>query len=350
MSERSKFSSSEFKLKLQRYWYQEEPNKLMVLYPLSMLFLFLSTLRLHLFRLGIFQTRSVPVPVIVVGNITVGGTGKTPVVIALVEYLKSRGFKPGVVSRGYGGHASTYPMLVNNQTTSEESGDEPQLIFKSTGVPVVVDPKRIRAANLLAFDAHCDVIISDDGLQHRAMDRDMDIVVVDAKRGFGNKQLLPVGPLREPLKRLKDFDWALLNCGLEKCVADEPLKQDLKDFNEKVAHMYLELGAIQALPTTRFDSIPVKGDTIHGVAGIGNPQRFFETLESLGYKVIPHAFSDHHRFKKHELNFPDKYPVIMTEKDATKCEHFDLQHLWYLPVKAKLSDDLVNAVNKLMNI
>ncbi len=345
-----------WEIKLQSLWYGKDKHSiwLKILYPLSVLFFALSSLRVFLFRVGIFQSGSVPVPVIVVGNITVGGTGKTPVVIALVEYLKEKGLKPGVISRGYGGHAEAYPMLVNSQSSVSESGDEPYLIFKRTSVPVMVDPKRIRAARLLVFDARCDVIISDDGLQHHAMQRDMEIILVDAKRGFGNKRLLPMGPLREPLRRLKHCDWILLSCGLnEHC--DEAVRQsgvgeDLPDSDERLASVFLQPDTIQSLPATRFDSIPVKGDTVHAVAGIGNPQRFFESLETLGYKVIPHVFADHYRFRQSDLQFDDHFPVLMTEKDAVKCAHFELENLWYLPIRATLSDNLLRSVNQLLNL
>ena len=341
------------KAALLKQWYQQASLLMYLLLPIQLLFLLLSSSRKALYKFAVFPENQIPVPLIVVGNLSVGGTGKTPLVIAIVEYLKSQGMNPGVVSRGYGGRADAYPLLVSGHSKAAESGDEPLLIFQRTGVPVVVDPNRSRAAKLLVFEASCDVIISDDGLQHYGMSRDFEIVVVDAKRGFGNKQVLPIGPLREPLSRLAEVDSVVLN--MPQSLDDEvyrDLQETLKTFGESVSQFQMQLKPEELMPLkqTHYHLMPVSGDRVHAVAGIGNPKRFFETLSNLGFDVVPHEFDDHYDFKLEDFTFEVEYPVIMTEKDAVKCQGFEHSNLWYLPVDAEIDSGLYKKLDALLNL
>ena len=333
----------------QKAWYPQRSSKagikLWYFLPLMYLYQLLFFVKKSLYRFGLLPTYSSPVPVIVVGNISVGGTGKTPLVIELVNYLKVMGFQPGVVSRGYGGKAESYPQLVNGSSSSTEIGDEPMLIFKKSGVPVVIDPNRSRAVSLLAADGACDVIISDDGLQHFAMHRDFEIAVIDGDRLLGNGYLLPVGPLRETVERLNFVDMLVCNQG-RKTEYDFFKSRDL----HPVYSMYFHTKNLEPLPNTSLRETPVPGNRIHAVAGIGNPDRFFSSLESLGFVVIPHVFDDHHLFSENDLKFDDDLAIIMTEKDAVKCDGLLNPGLWYLPVYAQLPPAFYEHINSFLNI
>ena len=338
-----------FRKYIETAWYQVGTNRLWFLYPFMFLYRVLFMTRTILYK-TIFQPVSVPVPLIVVGNLTVGGTGKTPVVIALTEYLKEKGFNPGVVSRGYGGHADFYPLLVNAQSKVEECGDEPLLIFTRTGVPVAVDPKRSRAAGFLVYDVGCDVIISDDGLQHHAMDRDFEIVVLDAKRAFGNGFCLPLGPLRESKSRLKSVDLLVINRGSDHNQDETSSLNSIQGYETPRANMRLQVKALKALRDDDFSIYPLKGDRVHAVAGIGNPERFFRTLEAEGYEIVRHVFEDHYRYKPEDLDFGDELSIIMTEKDAVKCMDFELKNLWYLAVDGVIDDVFYEKVNSFLAV
>lgn len=331
---------------LEKAWYQQARNPLWFLYPLSILFRILFLLRKIFYKSGLLPITSIPVPLIVVGNITVGGTGKTPTVIALVNYLKSKGFRPGVVSRGYGGTATDFPLLVSSQSPVSETGDEPMLIFKSTGVPVVIDPRRARAAKLLSFEGACDVIISDDGLQHFAMARDFEIIVVDGERLLGNEKLLPMGPLREPANRLADSDLVVVNT--PKAGAINYISQLAK--SKPIVELSLERETLEAVNHNNMGELPIPNTQVHAVAGIGNPKRFFSSLEAMGFDIIPHPFDDHYDFKESDLYFSDGLPVIMTEKDAIKCSAFKNDKLWYLPVTAHLGEKFYTSINQFLDI
>jgi tetraacyldisaccharide 4'-kinase len=287
--------------------------------PLAALYGALTSLRRSLYRLGVLRSTRLAVPVVVIGNLSVGGTGKTPVTIAVADALRRRGYKPGVVSRGYGGTQKT-PALLGGAPDPAVVGDEPCLI-RASGVAVAVGRDRPAAAKLLV-DAGCDVVIADDGLQHYALARDVEICVIDGVRRFGNGRLLPAGPLREPLSRLQRVDFRICNGGVL-ATGDVP--------------MQLQGGSVRALaddhvkPLTDFS-----GQAVHAVAAIGHPLRFFASLRSQGLQVIEHAFPDHHAFVAGDLAFADSLPVLMTEKDAVKCVRFAQPQWWTVPVRAAL--------------
>lgn len=308
--------------------------------PLSWVYRFFFTIRKLCYQVGIFSSYKAKVPVIVVGNLTVGGTGKTPLVIYLVELLREQGYSPAVISRGYSGDAPSYPFEVTAKTPVEQSGDEPALIVKRTKVPMVVGPNRGANIDLLLASNEVDVIVSDDGLQHFALQRDIEVCLVDDTVPTNNQSLLPAGPYREPLSRLKTVDMIVHHqqkfSALDKgrfgmaLVANEALFLNEKKQDQKALS---------------------KSDVIHAVAGIGNPQRFFNTCKLQGYQVQEHAFPDHYHFQADDLEFNDGRAVLMTEKDAVKCQYLKGDNLWYLPVDAQLSEgfthNLIDALNKL---
>lgn len=269
-------------------------------------------------------------PVIVVGNISVGGTGKTPFVIWLVGRLRDWGFRPGVVARGYGGRAPAYPHRVRADDDPALCGDEPLLVARRTGVPVIVDPDRVAAARQLVASGEVDVIVADDGLQHYRLARDREFCVVDGARGLGNRALLPAGPLREPPARLADVDFLVVN-GPGGAADDLPGSGSALRFE-------LVPGQLEALDGTAVRPLDsFAGQRVHAVAGIGHPARFFATLRAAGLDVIEHAFPDHHRYVAADLEFGDRLPVVMTEKDAVKCRVFARTRGWMLPVEARLA-------------
>ncbi|WP_298720492.1 tetraacyldisaccharide 4'-kinase [uncultured Oceanisphaera sp.] len=302
-------------------WYRPRTGWLWLLAPLSALFALISGLRRGLFRRGLKAAYRAPVPVIVVGNLTVGGNGKTPLVVWLVEWLRRQGYTPGVISRGYGGKAEHYPLLLDENTRPEQAGDEPVLIHRRTGCPVVVGPKRGEAAALLTAQA-VDIIISDDGLQHYALARDIELVVVDGKRRFGNGHLLPMGPLREGVWRLDRVDAIINNGG--PVGAGEYL-------------MTLEPGALQ--PVSGQQGAPEPGSNVHALAGIGHPPRFFATLEQLGFILEQRlALADHQAVVSEQLVGLQSAPLLITEKDAVKWPGGH-DNTWFVPVDARLPAD-----------
>lgn len=300
--------------------------------PIAALYCQLAVMRRRRLQANEWQP---PVPVVVVGNINVGGTGKSPLVIWIAEQLKSRGYRPGIVSRGYGGSARSYPMDVTPMTDPRASGDEAVMIARRTDCPVVVDPNRVDAVKHLLGRYECDVVITDDGLQHYALGRDVEIVVLDGERGLGNGLCLPAGPLREPPSRLQEVDFVFVN-------GDKKPKLPVKS-----RKMKLEPTAFVNVITGERRGLSFDG-AVHAVAGIGNPGRFFTTLKSLGLRMIEHPFADHHRFTLDELMFNDSLPVVMTEKDAIKVQklgpaviHNDF---WYLEVNTEVDDDFLEAL------
>lgn len=310
---------------LQASWYGTRGAPLWTS-PLAWLYGALTALRRGLYRIGWLRGTKLPVPVVVVGNITAGGTGKTPLTLALVDALKARGWRPGVVSRGYGG-SQREPRLLGDDPDPAEVGDEPCLI-RASGVPVAVGRDRPAAARLL-MAAGCDVVIADDGLQHYRLARDLEICVIDGARGFGNGHLLPAGPLREPLSRLAAVDFQVCN-GAER---DGAVAMHLRGDQA----VNLQDGASASL--SRF-----AGQEVHAVAAIGHPQRFFDALRGQGIVVSAHAFPDHHPFAPTDLDFGDDRPVLMTDKDAVKCRRFARSNWWRVPVRAELPQDFVAAV------
>lgn len=289
---------------------------------------------LHLlpWRLGWRSAQPLPVPVIVVGNLTVGGSGKTPTVIALVEHLASRGWQPGVVSRGYGGTTRAATLLHAGHGPAEV-GDEPCLIHRRSGVPVAVAAQRGEAARLLLERGGVDVIIADDGLQNPSLARDIEICVIDGQRRFGNARLLPAGPLREPLARLSDVDLLVCNGG-EPGPGEYPMQLEAAG-----ARQLGEQG--QSVSLAHFS-----GQRVHAVAGIGNPRRFFDMLRGYGLRPMEHAFADHHDFKQEDFGFAEPLPVLMTEKDAVKAIRLDLADAWYVPVSARLPGAFLAALDQ----
>ncbi len=309
---------------LESLWYGSNPLSL-VLLPLSGLFRLVAGARRFAYKRGLLRSYKLPVPVIVVGNITVGGTGKTPLVIWLVEALREAGYHPGVVSRGYGGNAQAWPQSVGADSDPAVVGDEPVLIAQRAGCPVAVAPRRVAAAQRLIEVHHCDVIVSDDGLQHYALRRNVEIAVIDGQRRLGNGHSLPAGPLRESAARLRKVDLIVIN-GESK--ADE-------------CEMRLEGETARSLCDAAHsrDLTAWRGGVVHGVAGIGNPGRFFDHLRGNGLQVEEHPFADHHRYQPAELDFPDEREVIMTEKDAVKYRGFAGARHWYVPVTACFAAD-----------
>lgn len=307
-----------------------------LLLPISCLYRLVITIRRYCYRKKIFNTYKPPVPVVIVGNITVGGTGKTPLVIALTELLIRQGYSPGIVSRGYGGKSTHYPVSVTAMSSPQQVGDEPLLIARRTQIPVVVDPNRVRAVQCLLQNYSCDIIISDDGLQHYALKRDIEIAVLDDMARFGNGYCLPAGPLREPISRLSEVDYVIVN---GQARADE------------FAMQLQPLSLINLTDNIQKPLAELRNQTVHAVAGIGNPHRFFHTLREAELQLIEHIFPDHHVYNANELQFADDLPIIMTEKDAVKCTGFSLNNGWYLPVTAKLStvfeSDLIHKIQQL---
>lgn len=307
----------------------------LLLLPFSFLFSLLVRTRRLLYQLKIKKVTRFSVPVIVVGNITAGGTGKTPLVIALVKLLKEKGYSPGVVSRGYGVKNLTHPRLVQKDDAVKRVGDEPLMIAQQTDCPVVICPNRVTAVTSLLSTQKiitpCDLIISDDGLQHYAMGRDIEVVVLDGTREFGNQLYLPAGPLREPLSRLKETDYLISNG---------------KGSRRDVAFMALQPQSFISLidNRTQLALSAFKNKTIHAVTGIGYPDRFFRTLQSLDINMTKHIFPDHYRFTPEDIDFKDNFIVIMTEKDAVKCKEFADERHFFLSVTAKLDEDFIEDI------
>jgi len=293
------------------------------LVPLSLVFRAVVGLRRALYSSGALRSERLPVPVVIVGNIVVGGSGKTPLVIALADEFRARGWHPGIVSRGYGGGASV-ARAVPSDSTAEDVGDEALLLARS-GHPVWIGRDRPAAARgLLAEHAQCDLIVSDDGLQHYALHRNVEIAVVDAARGLGNRLLLPAGPLREPASRLDRID-ALVSTGGPWQQRGRPSFAMALEGNR-----FARVNA----PTVTITAEAFRSGRIHALAGIGNPQRFFDHLASLGIVAALHPFPDHHRFTPGELALPGATAILMTEKDAVKCTAFADDRCWVLPVRA----------------
>ncbi len=317
---------------LQRHWYRVTWLHLLLL-PASLLFRCLSATRRVLYRCGILASIKLPVPVIIVGNITVGGSGKTPLTLWLAQQLITHGWHPGIISRGFGGSGNS-PQAVFPESHPGIVGDEPVLMAQRGLCPVWVGRDRPAAArSLLQANPQCDVILSDDGLQHYRLQRDVEIAVVDGVRRFGNGFLLPAGPLREAATRLRKVDAIVVNGGT--AASSEYLMQlhgvqfyNLRDHGRAAA-------------AADFHARPV-----HAVAGIGHPERFFAHLRLLGLTPLTHPFPDHHRYSAADLDFGDDTPILMTEKDAVKCLAFASDKCWVLRVDAQLDSALTQLILK----
>jgi tetraacyldisaccharide 4'-kinase len=306
---------------LQGLWYRPSPWHALLL-PLSLLFGLLAALRRGLYRARLLQSVKLPVPVVVVGNIAVGGTGKTPLVLWLAHFLRERGWRPGIISRGYGA-STAQPHAVTPDGDPLQSGDEPLLLARRSGCPVWVGRDRAATGRaLLKAHPDCNVLLCDDGLQHYRLRRDVEIAVIDGARGCGNGFLLPAGPLREGVKRLQTVDAVVVNGGtgqgshamtlsgtLFRNLADASRTAQAQDF---------------------------RGLRLHAVAGIGNPQRFFDHLRGLGLECATRAFPDHHAYRAEDLAFAGTGPLLMTEKDAVKCADFAKPNWWALAVEAQV--------------
>ena len=319
---------------LERHWYRISALHLL-LWPISLLFGALAACRRLLYRWRILPRTRLPAPVVVVGNINVGGTGKTPVTIWLAAWLANHGWQPGVICRGVGGDARA-PQRVTEQDDPQRVGDEALLLARRCRCPVWIGGDRVAAARaLLAASPACNVIVSDDGLQHYALARDVEIAVIDAERGFGNGMLLPAGPLREPPRRLAQVDALIING--EAGFRREILPPSVPSFDMRFDGntFYALLNPQQLTGPAHFS-----GQRVHAVAGIGNPQRFFNRLRELGISCTIHTFPDHHPYTADDLAFRDADAVIMTEKDAVKCERYARDNFWALRVDAGIDPAL----------
>ena len=313
------------------YWYDGSVPPLSAR-MLSALYASVTALRRKAYARGWLRSRKAGAPVVVVGNITAGGTGKTPLVIALVARLRAQGWTPGVASRGHGREDEAAPRWVDAGSVAAQVGDEPLLIARASGAKVRVDRDRVAAARALVA-AGCDVVVCDDGLQHYRLARDVEIEVQDARRRYGNGRLLPAGPLREPVERAADCDFRVLNLG----VAGEGEAQRESGFGEWP--MRLQVAAARPLRGGRAQPLSAfAGQRVHAVAGIGDPERFFAMLREAGIAVVPHAFPDHHAYTPGDFAFGSKLPILMTEKDAVKCTAFVEAQAYTVPVDAQLPE------------
>lgn len=315
--------------RLLRAWYDGHAG-LAALWPLEALYRAVVRRRRKRFLSGRLDSYRAPLPVIIVGNITVGGTGKTPLILWLIEHCRARGLRPGVVSRGYGGEPPRLPWRVCDSDDPALAGDEPVLLVQRTGVPMAIDPQRSRAIELLLEQEQLDLILCDDGLQHYQLQRDLELVLIDEARGLGNGHCLPAGPLREPAGRLHEVDAVLFNGA----TADKDQGYAMQLVPAGLVHV--ATGAQQ--PLNYFPA----GQVVHALAGIGNPQRFFRTLRELGWQPQEHPFPDHARYVASDLQFGDDLPVLMTEKDAVKCRVIAPDNAWYLKVDAQPSPAFVD--------
>lgn len=319
---------------LNRIWYGDSPLR-WGLWPISAVYLALARLRRTAYQRGWRPTVDSAVPVIVVGNVSVGGTGKTPFVIWLAAQLKQRGRKVGVVTRGYGGKGTEWPRVVTPGSDPREVGDEPVLLARRTGCPVVAGPDRVACVEKLLADSRVDVVLSDDGLQHYRLGRSFEIAIVDGVRGMGNGLCLPAGPLREPVSRLQEVDAIVVNggewghAGVFRAEAVVTKVYHLKD------------GELRTLDS--FRSKPV-----HAVAGIGNPQRFFDLLLEAGLEVEAHPLADHAAIGLDELQFDEPGAVLITEKDAVKCEHLKPNGVWCVVVDFQFNADTTARLMRLV--
>ncbi|MFM1897374.1 MAG: hypothetical protein RLZZ385_2448 [Pseudomonadota bacterium] len=327
---------------LEQAWYRRD-GWLLLLWPIALLFQLLAALRKAL-QGGGRKPAGDELPVIVVGNISVGGTGKTPLIIELANALKVVGLRPAIISRGYLSKAPHYPFLVKPDSDPVECGDEPLLLCSRTECPVVIDPDRVRGLHYIRTElAHlnCDVVLSDDGLQHYAMRRDMEIAVVDGARLFGNGMCLPAGPLREPVSRLERVEHIVIN-GENSQTADYP------QLARAVTMRYVPRFLINQVSGEKkpFNGAPFHiGSTVHAVSGIGNPRRFYDMLTRLPYQLERHEFPDHHGFTEADLNtIDDHQPIVMTEKDAVKCRDFAKPNYWYLSIEVNLPPAFMETV------
>lgn len=317
--------------RLNAIWYGQQPVP-WLLRRLAVVYAFILTLRRWLYQMGIKRASRLPVPVLVVGNITVGGTGKTPLTAWLATELARRGWRPGIVSRGYGGSETSTVMLPLDAEPGRY-GDEPVWLMRAAKCPVAIGRRRAEAGRLLIDRMQCDVILCDDGLQHWSLARDVEVLVVDGERRFGNELLLPAGPLREPPSRAARVDFVVVN--------GRPLASTEVAMTVDAARLV----AINDLTLAKsIDDF--RGRQVHAVAGIGNPERFFRMLEQKGMQVIRHAFPDHHHFRRSDFEFETNLPIVMTEKDAVKCACLGLPDAYMVPIDVDLPISFADQLNR----
>ena len=340
-----------------KFWYRRNIISYILL-PFSFVYRMFISLRRSYYKY--FSSAKFSVPIVVVGNITVGGAGKTPLVIYLIEILKDHGYRPGVISRGYGRKIKIDSIDVTSESKVEEVGDEALLILRHAKCPIVIGSDRLIAAKKLLEVYNCNVIISDDGLQHYALPRYIEIAVVDAQIEFGNGFCLPAGPLREPISRLRQVGFIVKNfntdlpsdrskyCGSRRPSLETQRGKLQPALSDSVEHsMVLESTGFHNLKNSAYVKTAegFKGQVIHAVAGIGNPKKFFQILRQLGLTIIEHPFPDHHMFRLDDFPFKNEI-VIMTEKDAVKCDTIANENFWYMEAKAKPSDKFVDVLLK----
>jgi tetraacyldisaccharide 4'-kinase len=318
---------------IENIWHTKHPLGMLLL-PLSWFYTLVIIVRRLCYQSGLIAVNQIDAPVIIVGNITVGGTGKTPLVIWLAEYFKSKGFKPGIVSRGYGGKLSGKTQQVRADSDPLLVGDEPVLIAKRTSCPVAIAIQRRKAAEELIKHCDCDLILCDDGMQHYSLDRDLEIAVIDGQRRFGNNHCLPAGPLREPISRLKSVDFVV-----SKYIAGR--------HEYKMEYSYGDLVSLKD-PTKTMPISNLNGQSVHAVAGIGNSNRYYSYLRNQKLNLIIHDYPDHHSFTAEDIKFNDGLEVVMTEKDAVKCNDYATGHHWYLPITATLPESFTVRLDSLM--
>lgn len=326
---------------LQRVWYGRSRSRLsFYLLPFSWLFRAVVALRRWAYQAGLFRSVWVERPVIVVGNITVGGTGKTPVVLWLVDQLRAVGHTPGIISRGYRGQSASWPLDVTAASNPEDAGDEPVLLAQRSGCIVVAGPDRVAAARR-AIERGADVIVSDDGLQHYRLGRVCELAVVDAQRGLGNGRLLPAGPLRETADRLRQVDAILM-----RSASLEPSRSGLGLFKPReipegptprIPFLIRAKGARSLVTHEQRSLADFRGQPVHAVAGIGNPEAFFANLRAAGIIVLAHPLADHARIGPKDLDFGDNAPVLMTEKDAVKCRDLADPRVWAVVAETEIA-------------
>jgi tetraacyldisaccharide 4'-kinase len=327
---------------LQRVWYDRHAQWLsFLLLPLSWLFGALVACRRIAYRIGLLRSVRVGRPVVVIGNVTVGGTGKTPFTIWLAMQLQARGVRVGIVLRGYGGSSSHWPRDVSSDSSPEEVGDEAVLLAMRTGAIVVAGPDRVAAAQR-AIERGAQLVLSDDGLQHYRLARDREIVVIDGRRGVGNRRLLPAGPLREPVSRLAQADLRVVSWrdGSARPLTPAPA-------TVQVWARISQATALVGGETRSLDEF--KGSRVHAVAGIGHPQQFFAALQQLGIEVAPHPLPDHARLTAADIQFSDQLPVLMTEKDAVKSRAIADQRHWAVRMDVMVTEQDAAAVHAMLD-
>lgn len=309
---------------LLRRWYGKRP--VWILVPFSWLFIVLTSLRRMLYRVGILLPDVLPAPVVVIGNLSVGGSGKTPCTLWLADRFAAAGYRPGIIVRGYGGHARSWPQLVTGDSDPHEVGDEAVLLACRSGFPVAAGPDRVAAARLLTEKQHVNLIFSDDGLQHYRLPRAAEVIMLDGSRGLGNGWRLPAGPLRESARRLRAAQFVVVKAG-----AGVPA-----NIPAGACVMTLEIAdAVSLIKGTRRPLTAFAGKRVHAVAAVADPEQFFAALRAVGLQVDGRALADHAELTKHDLAFGDDLPVLMTEKDAVKCRHMELENAWFVPAAVR---------------